>query len=96
MQNEETKEYLTNEKTGQKPRKKELNDTEISNLSDQEFEVIVIKMFTELGDNFNKEIEKYKKEQIRTEEYNNYNGKHTRGNEEQIGGQIIVYLWGKN
>ena len=59
-------------------KKKELNETEISNLSDKEFIVIVIKMLTELGkrmdelgENVNKETEKCKKEPIRTKEYNN-------------------------
>ena len=51
---------------------------QISNLSDKEFKVMVIKMLTELGkrmdelgENVNKETEKYSKEPVRTEEYNN-------------------------
>ena len=58
--------------------KNKLNETEISNLSDKEFKVMVIKMITELGkrmdelgENVNKETEKYNKEPVRTEEYNN-------------------------
>ena len=36
-------------KDQQKTSEKELNETEISRLSDKEFKVIVIKMLTELG-----------------------------------------------
>ena len=36
-------------KDPQKTSEKELNETEISRLSDKEFKVIVIKMLTELG-----------------------------------------------
>ena len=43
-----------------KPQKKDLNDMEISYLSDKEFKVMVTKMLTELGridENFNKQTE---------------------------------------
>lgn len=50
----------------------------ISSLLDEDFKVIVTKMFTKLGrrmveynENFNKDIKKCKKEPIRAEEYNN-------------------------
>ena len=78
-QNEKTKEYFPNKRTRKSLRKKrELNETEISNSSDKEFKVTVIEMLTELGkrvdelgENVNKETEKYKKEPVRTEKYNN-------------------------
>ena len=53
------------QKKGQNPRKKILNEMEISNLSNKEFKVMVIEMFNEpergmdeLSENLNKEIEK--------------------------------------
>lgn len=48
--NEETEEYVPNQKRKQilkelKKKKKDLNETKVSNLSDKKFKVIVIKMF---------------------------------------------------
>ena len=55
-------------KEQEKLSEKELNETEISNLPDKEFKVMIIKMLTELwrrvdehSENFNKELENRKK-----------------------------------
>ena len=68
-QNEETEKYVPNKKdktSGEK--KKNLNETKISNFPDKEFKVMVIKMLTSLGrrmdehsENFNKETENTRK-----------------------------------
>ena len=48
---------------------KELNETEISNLPNKEFKIMIIKMFTNLGrmdeqsESFNKELENLKRNQ---------------------------------
>ena len=61
-QNEETKEYVP-KKELVKTLEKEVNETEISNLSNKEFKIMVIRILTELSsrmeehsENFNKEI----------------------------------------
>ena len=57
------------------PEKKK-KETEINNLSDKEFKALVLRTLTELGkridkynESFNKELEIFKKEPIRAEEY---------------------------
>ena len=53
---------------------KELNEMEISNLSEAEFKTLVIRMFKELSENSNsikKEHINHKIEPVRNEEYNN-------------------------
>ena len=40
-------------------------------LSDAEFKPLVIRMLSEVSENFNKEIEKHKKEPVKNEKYNN-------------------------
>ena len=51
---------------------KTTNETEINNLPNKGFKVLVIRMITEIGkrinkhsENFNKELEKYKKDPVR-------------------------------
>ena len=51
-QNEETKKYSPNERIDQNSRKK-LNKMEISNLSDEEFKILVIRMLKELSEALN-------------------------------------------
>ena len=51
-QNEETKKHGPNERTDQTP-EKELNEMEISNLSDAEFKALVIRMLKELCEDLN-------------------------------------------
>ena len=58
------------------------NKTEINNLPDKEFKALVMRTPTEFGKildghEFKQESRKYKKEPIRTEEYNNWNEKQT-------------------
>lgn len=57
---------------------KELNETEIRNLPNNEFQIMVIKMLTKVGErmdehneDFNRKIENIKKKPIRAKEYNN-------------------------
>ena len=50
---EETKKYGPNERTDQNPTK-ELNETEITNLSDEEFKALVVRMLKELIEYGNK------------------------------------------
>ena len=45
---EETKKYGPNERTEQNPRKKKLNKTKITNLSNVEFKTLMIRMLKEL------------------------------------------------
>ena len=77
------------QKTKTKPQK-ELNKTEIGNLPDKEFQVMVIKIIVLrrrkniLSENFNKEMGAG--ESIRTEEYNNWNEKHTGVHLQEIRG----------
>ena len=71
---------------------KELKEMEIINLLDKEFKIIAYRSYQtwtrmyKLSENFNKEIENIKKLLIRTEEYNNWNEKHTRRNQKQTRG----------
>lgn len=66
-----------------KSSEKDLNEIKISNLPDKEFNVIVIKMLTELGRRKNEDCENFNKEKIegnikryyRAEEYNNWSKK---------------------
>ena len=50
--NKEIEEHIPNEETN--PRKKTFNETEISNYSDKDFKVMVIKRLTKLGRGMNK------------------------------------------
>ena len=47
-----------------KTSEKELNETEISNLPEKEFKIMVIKMLTELGRRMEEHSEKFNKEKI--------------------------------
>ena len=65
---------------------KELNETEINDLPNQEYKLRVMRMLTDLGrrmdelsKNFNKKLENIKKEPIINEEYNTENEKFVRG-----------------
>ena len=53
---EKTKKYCPNERTEQNP-ENELNEIEITNLSDAEFKTVVIRMITELTE-YNNNIKK--------------------------------------
>lgn len=76
---------------------KELNDTEITNLPDKEFKVMVTKVFTELRRRIdehswehswvNKERENIRKDQteVRAEEYSNLTEKYTRRVQQRTG-----------
>ena len=47
---------MTQMKEQEKTPVKELNEMEISNLSDTEFKILVIRMLKKLSENFNKEM----------------------------------------
>lgn len=49
-------------KKGAKTQKKNFNETEISNLPDKKFKVMVIKMLTKLGKRMNQHSENFKRE----------------------------------
>lgn len=76
-QNEQTQEYVPNKRTREKIWTLII---QIYNLPDKESKATVIRMLTEVGKkmdkyskDFNEELEKYKKELVRAEEYNNWN-----------------------
>lgn len=76
-QNEQTQEYVPNKRTREKIWTLMI---QIYNLPDKESKATVIRMLTEVGKkmdkyskDFNEELEKYKKELVRAEEYNNWN-----------------------
>ena len=59
---------------------------QINNLLDKVFKALVVRVLTELGkidghsENFYKELENIKKNQVNAEEYSKWNEKHTRRN----------------
>ena len=72
-QNEETEEYVLNERIRQNL-EKELNEVEMSNMPDIEFKVMVIKSLPGLEkreEDLQQRNSKYKKEPTRDEELNN-------------------------
>ena len=74
---------------------KELNEMEVTKLSDIEFKLMVMKMLKELTDNYKelsennismkKDIETINKKTGRNEQYHLRNKKHTRRNYKQVG-----------
>ena len=67
-QNEKMEEYVPNQRTWQIPRKKDLNEMEISNLRNKEFKIMIITMLTDLRRRMEEHRQiyrKYKKESNR-------------------------------
>ena len=81
FQNEETKNHGPNERTDQTP-EKQLNKTEISNLSDAEFKTLVKRMLKELSENLSsiKRIQSETKDTL-SEVKNNLEGNNSRVDE---------------
>ena len=60
-QNDGTEEYVANQRIRQKPQQKNLNETELSNLLNKEFKVMVINMLNEHGRRMDEHSENFNK-----------------------------------